>query len=88
MCDNCAEARRAAEQVASDATRAEKSREFYRRQGECRERERIIKLLEQMDIEIHYTTWFDAQGNVMNRLASPETLDREKVFALIKGENK
>jgi hypothetical protein len=25
---------------------AEKSREFYRRQGECRERERIIKLVE------------------------------------------
>jgi len=25
---------------------ADKSREFYRRQGECRERERIIKLVE------------------------------------------
>lgn len=47
MCDNCAEARKHAEQVASDMSRAEKSREFYRRQGECRERERIIKLLEE-----------------------------------------
>lgn len=56
--------------------------------GQVAERERIIKLLEEMDIEIHYTTWFDAQGNIMNRLASPETLNREKVFALIKGENK
>jgi len=52
MCDNCAEARRLANQVAESMSSADKSREFYRRQGECRERERIIKLLEPQIDEI------------------------------------
>jgi len=56
-------------------------------QGVEKEQQRIIQLLEKMDIEIHYTTWFDAQGNIMNSITSPQTLDREKIFALIKGEN-
>ena len=37
MCDNCAEARKHAEQVAADMSRADKSREFYRRQGSYRD---------------------------------------------------
>ena len=73
MCDNCVEARKTAEQVASDMSRAEKSREFYRRQGECRERERIIKLLENAFIS-------DGES-----LASAKL---HELIALIKGENK
>ena len=43
MCGNCSKAREAAEQMASGMSNADKSREFYRRQGECRERNRIIQ---------------------------------------------
>ncbi|NBW14844.1 MAG: hypothetical protein EBR82_43275 [Caulobacteraceae bacterium] len=63
MCDNCAEARRTAEQVASDMSRAEKSREFYRRQGECRERERIIKRIR---AQICFDALADQEGRCAN----------------------
>lgn len=45
MCDNCQAARETANKIADELSSADKSREFYRRQGECREQERIIKLL-------------------------------------------
>lgn len=46
MCDNCQAAREHANKIAQELSSADKSREFYRRQGECRERERIVKLIE------------------------------------------
>ena len=45
MCDKCQHNREAAVAMTEQMSNADKSREFYRRQGECRERERIIKLL-------------------------------------------
>lgn len=63
MCDNCAEARKHAEQVASDMSRAEKSREFYRRQGECRERERIIGRIR---AQICFDALADQEGRCAN----------------------
>ena len=42
MCDNCAEARKVADNISEQMKTSERVREFYRRQGECRERERII----------------------------------------------
>jgi len=81
MCDNCAEARKHAEQVASDMSRAEKSREFYRRQGECRERERIIKLLT-AELTQKTMIWDEAVGH-------PIFVNQaDLLIALIKGENK
>lgn len=53
---------------------AESVREFYRRQGEARERERIIKLLEQEETERL------GQGGIT------EALTIHSVIALIKGE--
>ena len=46
MCDKCQHNREAAVAMTEQMSNADKSREFYRRQGECRERERIIKLVE------------------------------------------
>lgn len=46
MCDKCQHNREAAVEMLEQMSNADKSREFYRRQGECRERERIIKLVE------------------------------------------
>lgn len=74
MCNNCAEARKAAEKMASEMSSADKSREFYRRQGECRERERIIKLLEE-----------DKLGLVGCGCCAEANM--EDVIALIKGDN-
>lgn len=45
MCGNCSEARKTASKVAAEFDKADSVREYYRKQGECRERERIIKLL-------------------------------------------
>jgi len=47
VCDKCQHNREAAVAMTEQMSNADKSREFYRRQGECRERERIIKLLEE-----------------------------------------
>ena len=79
MCDNCAEARKVANQVAEDMSRADRSREFYRRQGECRERERIIKLLEQERLEI-----LNNLGDADLIKGDAENLDY--IIALIKGD--
>jgi len=79
MCDNCAEARKVAEQVAADMSRADRSREFYRRQGECRERERIIKLLEEMKQVCLSST---------SEIGEHNAWTLENAIALIKGENK
>jgi hypothetical protein len=46
VCDKCQHNREAAVEMLEQMSNADKSREFYRRQGECRERERIIKLVE------------------------------------------
>lgn len=74
MCNNCAESRKAAEKMASEMSSADKSREFYRRQGECRERERIIKLLE---------TWGEDAGC----FCCASDVAASEIIALIKGEN-
>ena len=63
MCDNCAEARKHGEQVAAEMTSAEKRREFYRRQGECRERERIIKRIR---AQICFDALADQEGRCAN----------------------
>lgn len=46
MCDKCQYNRVKVVAMGEEMSSAEKSREFYRRQGECREQERIIKILE------------------------------------------
>lgn len=79
MCDNCAEARRTAEQVSNDMNTSERVREFYRRQGECRERERIIKLLEEMKQACLSST---------SEIGDHNAWTLENAIALIKGENK
>lgn len=86
MCDNCVEARRHAEQVASDMSRAEKSREFYRRQGECRERERIIKLLEELKAEKLTPEQALEKGWCFDESIGRWWLPQEILIALIKGE--
>jgi len=63
MCDNCAEARKVANQVAEDMSRADRSREFYRRQGECRERERIIQRIK---AQICFDALADLDGRCSN----------------------
>ena len=63
MCNNCAESRKAAEKMASEMSSAEKSREFYRRQGECRERERIIGRIK---AQICFDALADQEGRCLN----------------------
>lgn len=63
MCDNCAEARKLANQVAEEISRADKSREFYRRQGECRERERIVGRIK---AQICFDALVDQDGRCLN----------------------
>jgi len=55
MCAKCQPARNLVDSIVEnwsldELCSAEKTREYYRRQGEKRERERIIKLLEQQDV--------------------------------------
>lgn len=81
MCDNCAESRKLANQVAETMSSADKSREFYRRQGECRERERIIKLLT-AELSQKTMIWDEALGHPIY------VNQADFLIALIKEENK
>ena len=63
MCDNCQAAREHANTIAEQLSSADKSREFYRRQGECRERERIIE-------RIRAQICFDALADADNRCSN------------------
>ena len=47
MCDKCADNRELCKHISKRMNTAERVREYYRRQGEERERERIIKLLKE-----------------------------------------
>ena len=47
MCDKCADNRELCEQISERINTAERVREYYRRQGEERERERIITRLKE-----------------------------------------
>ena len=53
--------------------------------GVVSERERIIKLLEEMPWQIYQGVAHD--GRILN-LPTPKVLERETAIALIKGENK
>lgn len=51
MCDKCTPAKEVASRIAAEMTKpkidhAERVREYYRKQGEKREQERIIRLIE------------------------------------------
>ena len=84
MCDNCAEARRHAEQISNEMNTGERVREFYRRQGECREQERIIKLLEE---HLEGYVFGALSLNKRSNEIAMTTFDCD-IIALIKGENK
>lgn len=58
---------------------AENVREFYRKQGEQRERNRIIELLKENSFEQTVT-------DSMGILDLPASIDLETAIALIKGE--
>ena len=53
--------------------------------GRNEERERIIKLLEQMDWQIY---WSVATDGTILETPTPKVLDRQKTIELIKGETK
>jgi len=61
--------------------RGEAVREFYRQQGEQRERERIIALLEERNWH-YYHDWNQTPGQV-----SENVWGIREAIALIKGEN-
>jgi len=78
MCEKCRPARELAANIAErmnsvELCSAEKTREFYRRQGEKRERERIIELLTRQSF-----FWTGDKQNL--------TLGKDELIALIKGE--
>ena len=75
MCDNCAEARKTADNISEQMKTSERVREFYRRQGECRERERIIKILESTPF-----IWMGDKQFIQ--------VSRDDLIELIKGGNK
>ena len=75
MCDKCAENRELCEQISERMNTAERVREYYRRQGEKREQERIVALL-----ELQSFFWTGDKQTL--------TLGKDEVIALIKGENK
>lgn len=54
--------------------------------GRDKERERIIKLLEEMPWQIYVAVSID--GKPIESVKTPKTLLREDAIALIKGENK
>lgn len=78
MCDKCQYNRAQVVAMGEEMSSAEKSREFYRRQGECRERERIIKLLEEMKQACLSST---------SEIGDHNAWTLENAIALIKGEN-
>lgn len=89
MCEKCAGNRDLAEQVKEQMNTAERVREYYRRQGEERERERIIKLLE--DEQWHdmvFAKEVVVNGEVYHgwRKNHSMTCNGCKQIALIKGE--
>ena len=80
MCDKCQYNRAQVVAMGEEMSSAEKSREFYRRQGECRERERIIKLLT-AELTQKTMIWDEAVGH-------PIFVNQaDLLIALIKGEN-
>lgn len=81
MCGNCVEARKTASKVAAEFDKADSVREYYRKQGECRERERIIKVIEQERFRV-----LNSSGDADLIKGDAENL--EYLIALIKGENK
>lgn len=63
MCDKCQYNRVKVVAMGEEMSSAEKSREFYRRQGECRERERII---ERIKAQICFDALADQEGRCSN----------------------
>ena len=82
MCDKCQYNRVKVVAMGEEMSSAEKSREFYRRQGECRERERIIKLLEARLLTNPQPT--DTLGSFSHAMHNQMI---GNMIALIKGEN-
>ena len=64
----------------------EAGKEIGRKLGVIEERERIIKLLEEMPWQIYQAVALD--GKILESVSMPKVFNRDDVLALIKGENK
>lgn len=76
----------------SDST-SDQVGEYYQAQawkaeGIKEERERIIKLLEEMEKHIYYSNWVMPGGSITRASESPVSITLADAIALIKGENK
>jgi hypothetical protein len=67
---------------------AERVRDFYRNQGAAKERERIIKLLEEIKMETLTPKEAIAKGWKWNEIDQMWWLPQNSLIALIKGETK